>query len=143
MAPLRRPSRTLARVSRIRVGLALTLALLALSACGGRAKNPFDSSPAAQSVLVVYVENRGFNDVRVYAVSARGAESIGTVVGNTSHRVNLNWRQFDQISFRIEVLAGRTYNTHAVPASPGDRIELIIPSDPSNAIIRPRTGAGD
>ena len=117
----------------------LALAVLALAACGGgRSRNPFDTSPAAQGVLSIYLDNRGFNDVRIYAITSSGPKSLGSVGGNSMQRVTLDWRQMDQISFRIEVLAGRTYNTHGVAAQPGDRLELIIPDNPANAILRPR-----
>jgi hypothetical protein len=115
----------------------VVLGVLLMVGCGGgRARNPFDASPEARGILSLYLENRGFNDVRVYAVTAAGARSLGPVGGNTFKRATLDWRQLDQISFRIEVLAGRTYTTHAVAASPGDRLELIIPDNPSDAILR-------
>ena len=44
----------------------------------------------------------------------------------------------DQISFRIEILAGRTYNTNGVAVSPGDRVSLIVPDDPANAYVTVR-----
>jgi hypothetical protein len=121
--------------------LLLSAALLSMCACGGgRARNPFDSSPGAQGILVLYLENRGFNDVRIQAITPAGPKSLGSVGGNTFQRATLDWPQPSQISFRIEVLAGRTYTTHAVAAQPGDRLELIIPDNPANAILRPRNG---
>lgn len=121
-------------------GTRMAMAVLVLTACAGRSRNPFDQSPEAQGILYIYLENRGFNDVRVHAITASGAKSLGSVGGNTFQRATLPWRQLDQISFRIEVLAGRTYTTHGVAASPGDRLELIIPDNPANAIVRPRAG---
>ena len=117
-------------------GILLALALLGTTACGGRTRNPFDQSPAAQGILSIFMENQGFNDVRVHAITAAGSRSLGSVGGNTFQRATLDWRRLDQISFRIEVLAGRTYTTHALAASPGDRIELIIPTNPADAIVR-------
>ena len=117
----------------------LALAVLLTTACASPAASPFDRTPGGQASLSVYLENRGFNDVRVYAIIPSGATSLGVVVGNTIERKSLPWRQSALISFRIEVLAGRTYMTHALSANPGDRLELIIPSDPANAVLRPRS----
>ncbi|HKJ01858.1 MAG TPA: hypothetical protein VJ997_05365 [Longimicrobiales bacterium] len=116
--------------------VALAAVLLGLAACAGRSRNPFDQSPEAQGLLSLFLDNRGFNDVRVYAVTSSGRRSLGSVPGNSVRRTTLEWRQLDQISFRIDVLAGRTYTTHAVAASPGDRVELIIPDNPADALVR-------
>ena len=117
----------------------LALAVLLTTACASRAASPFDQTAGGQASLSVYLENRGFNDVRVYAIIPSGARPMGVVGGNTIERASLPWRQSALISFRIEVLAGRTYMTHALSADPGDRLELIIPSDPANAVLRPRS----
>jgi len=42
----------------------------------------------------------------------------------------------EHLSFRLEVLAGRTYNTPAISVSPGNRVHLVIPSDPSSTYLR-------
>jgi len=118
---------------------ALVLALVwGLSACATTARNPFAPAGTRETQLLLYVENRGFNDVRLYTLSSHGTRSAGVVEGNTQRRIAVEWRQLEQISFRIEVLAGRTYTTHAVAASPGDQVDLIIPDDPSGAYIRLR-----
>jgi len=117
----------------------VALAALVATACSGQTRNPFDQSPGAQGTLSIHLENRGFNDVRVFAITPAGATSLGPVSGNTVERATLPWRQAELISFRIEVLAGRTYTTHTLPANPGDRLELIIPQDPADAILRPRS----
>ncbi|MDP2959286.1 MAG: hypothetical protein Q8N53_22895 [Longimicrobiales bacterium] len=120
-----------------RLMLCLLLGLGAAE-CGGIARNPFAPPTAAETQISVYVENQGFNDVRVYALTSRGSRSVGSVGGNTHLRVSMEWRQMDQISFRIEVLAGRTYNTGAIAVSPGDRVDLTIPNNPGNAYLRIR-----
>ncbi|HSG07447.1 MAG TPA: hypothetical protein VLA36_03750 [Longimicrobiales bacterium] len=132
-AALRRASRRVRRVG-------ACLAIVFLVACGGaRTRNPFDTSPEGQGILSLYLENRGFNDVRIYAITPAGSTSMGSVGGNTIRRATLPWRQLGQISFRIEVLAGRTYMTNTMLASPGDRLELVIPANPADAILRPRS----
>jgi len=118
---------------------ALFLAVgLGATACAGTARNPFAAPGTAETQLYVQVENQGFNDLRLYAVSSRGVESLGSVQGNTLRRLTLEWRQMEQLSFRMEVLAGRSYTTHAVSASPGDHVYLVVPNDPSGAYVAVR-----
>jgi len=111
---------------------------LGATACAGTARNPFAAPGTAETELFVQVENQGFNDLRLYAISSRGSQSLGSVQGNTMRRLTLEWRQMELLSFRMEVLAGRSYTTHTVSASPGDRVYLTIPSDPSGAYVRVR-----
>ncbi|NJD18334.1 MAG: hypothetical protein FIA95_03500 [Gemmatimonadetes bacterium] len=119
-------------------GVLLAAACLGAAACGGTARNPFAAPGTAETQLLVQVENQGFNDLRLYAISSRGNQSLGSVQGNTIRRLSLEWRQMEQLSFRLEVLAGRSYTTHAVSVSPGDRVYLVIPNDPAQAYIRLR-----
>ena len=134
---LRRTAR--ARGIRARRWVLVLAAGLGATACAaGTARNPFAAPGTAETELFVQVENQGFNDLRLYAISSRGSQSLGSVQGNTMRRLTLEWRQMEQLSFRMEVLAGRSYTTHTVSASPGDRIYLTIPSDPSGAYVRVR-----
>lgn len=127
------------RVSvRFVAGAALAVFLVGATACAPPARNPFVAPSAAESQVTVYIDNRGFNDIRVYAMTARGAQPLGSVGGNTQRRVALEWRQIDQLSFRLEVLAGRTYNTLGVAVSPGDRVDLVVPNDPNGTYIQVR-----
>jgi hypothetical protein len=126
------------RTSRSLLLLALVALVAGSGGCVAKAKNPFQDADPANTRIAIYIENRGFNDVRVYAMTGRGTESLGVVGGNAQQRVTLEWRQMDPISFRIEVLAGRTYNTNGVAASPGDRVTLTIPSDPANSFVQVR-----
>lgn len=113
--------------------------VLIFADCGTtHVRDPFEGANPASEQLRVLIENRGFNDVRVYALTSRGTQSLGTVGGNTQREARIDWRQSDAISFRLEVLAGRTYNTHGLSASPGDRLVLLIPDNPANATVRPR-----
>jgi hypothetical protein len=116
--------------------LPAALLLVAGSGCATAARDPFGGGDSATSQIRVYVENRGFSDVRVYARTSRGQELLGQLGGNAHLNVDLPWRELDQIGFRIEVVAGRTYTTEAVAVSAGQRVELIIPDDPARAIVR-------
>ena len=117
---------------------ALAAALGATACAGGTGRNPFAAAGTEETQIVVQVENQGFNDLRLYAISHRGNQSLGSVQGNTIRRIPIEWRQPDQLSFRMEVLAGRSYTTHVVSANPGDRVYLTIPSDPGSAYVRVR-----
>lgn len=112
--------------------------VLFLGACASAAPNPFDQSGPAATQVEVYVENRGFNDLRLFAVSSRGPQSLGTVTGSSHRTIHLNWRQLDQLAFRIDVLAGQSYQTEGLAVSPGDRVELLIPDNPLNYILKAR-----
>ncbi|MHB1194893.1 MAG: hypothetical protein ACYC6F_17845 [Longimicrobiales bacterium] len=116
----------------------LLAAALGAAACGATARNPFAAEGTAETQILIQVENQGFNDLRLYAISHRGNQSLGSVQGNTIRRVTLEWRQPDQLSFRLEVLAGRSYTTHVVSANPGDQVYLVIPNDPGSAYVRVR-----
>lgn len=116
----------------------LALGLAAAWGCSGTSRNPFAAPGTQDTQILVQAENRGFNDIRLYAVSSRGLESLGSLQGNTIRRLTLDWRQMEQLSFRMEVLAGRTYTTPAISVSPGDRVWLVIPSDPSQAYLQIR-----
>jgi hypothetical protein len=135
MATPKRHSATAAR----RLQMALLVAFgCGATACAAPARNPFAPAGTRDTQLYLRVENHGFNDVHLYTVSSHGARSVGVVEGNTQRNIAVEWRQLEQISFRIEVLAGRTYTTPAVTASPGDQVELIIPDDPSGTYVRLR-----
>lgn len=119
--------------------VAAALVLVATWGCGvAGARNPFAEATPAETRISIWVENRGFNDIRLYAATPRGNQSLGSVGGNTQRRIDLEWRQLDQLSFRIEVLAGRTYNTMGVSVQPGDRIQVVIPEDPNQTYIQVR-----
>jgi outer membrane biogenesis lipoprotein LolB len=122
----------------LRRALLLVVGLGVTACAAGTSRNPFAAPGTADTQLFVQVENQGFNDLRLYAISSRGSQSLGSVQGNTLRRLTLEWRQMEQLSFRMEVLAGRSYTTHTVSASPGDHVYLLIPSDPGGAFVQVR-----
>lgn len=113
-------------------------AVVFLGACASAASNPFDATGPAAAQVEVYVDNRGFNDVRLYAISSRGPQSLGSVTGSSHRSVRVDWRQLDQMSFRIDVLAGQSYRTEAITVAPGDRVDLLIADNPENSILKVR-----
>lgn len=117
----------------------LPVALVAVAGTGCAATtvhDPFDRANPVTSQIQVYIENRGTTDVRVYSRTSHGSQYLGQVATNTHLSLQLAWSGLEQIGFRLEVLAGRTYTTQSIAVSPGQRVELYIPDNPSNAIVR-------
>ena len=109
-----------------------------LVACSSDPPNPFTRTSPAASELRITVENQSFNDVRVYAETSRGPQPLGVVGGNSNRDFRMDWRQLDEIRFRLEELAGRTYYTNYLTVSPGDRLDMVIPDNLANSFIRRR-----
>lgn len=119
------------------VRTSLLAALVVVAGCGGRhVPSPFD--PQGASTLQITIDNQNFDQVRVYAVTVRGPRSLGQVGGRASGTFTIEWRQLDEIRFRLEFLAAEEYETDRINASPGDRIEVYISENPNNTTIRRR-----
>lgn len=106
----------------------LSLALLAACA-GGRAagfRAPGEA-PAASGEVEILVRNANFNQVTVYAVRSGAQRRLGIVAGKGEAVFNTAWDYLD-IQLRVKFLAGPDYLTETLPVSPGERLELIIPS---------------
>lgn len=116
------------------------LALLVLSACGvgGNAPNPFDQRGNQSGRIRIVVDNQNFNDVRVYAVTTGGRRTLGQVGGRSNATFQMDWRQLDEIRFRLEFLAGDNYETPRLNVSPGDAVDVYIPQNPNNTVVRRR-----
>ncbi len=129
--------RTTSRRRRRAVGLVVVALIVAVGACSKRtAPSPFDGESIGE--LRVVVDNQNFNDLRIYAVTTRGPQSLGQVGGRSQSDFRLEWRQLDEIRFRLEFLAGGQHNTMRINVSPGDIIEISIPQNPNNTIVRRR-----
>ncbi|MEQ8330728.1 MAG: hypothetical protein RH859_09725 [Longimicrobiales bacterium] len=120
-----------------------TLALaaaLALSGCsvGGNSPSPFDQGGEAAGQIQITIDNQNFNDVRIFAVTTRGPQSLGQAGGRSTRVFRLEWRQLDEIRFRLEFLAGSEYTTQRINVSPGDAIDVYIPQNPQNTVVRRR-----
>lgn len=109
-----------------------------LSACAtADIGNPFTERPEANE-LSVMVENQGFDDARIYAVSLAGVQLLGPVPGKTTRTFSLGWRRLDDLRLRMDFLAGDTFDSNSIDVAPGDRVELVIPIDPRGAFLRRR-----
>ncbi len=132
------PTRT-GRAIRRSTQVATLLFVAWASGCGGSFINPFaHRSGAAVKQLQLWVDNQNFNDLRIYAMTTRGPQALGQVGGRSTGKFTMEWRQLDELRFRFEFLAGRSYTSNTVNASPGDRLDLIIPTDPERAYLRRR-----
>ncbi|MFQ5536711.1 MAG: hypothetical protein ACE5GJ_04595 [Gemmatimonadota bacterium] len=124
----------------LRRALTLLLAtglLAGASGCAGTFPNPF-AGKSGSNTLSIYVDNQNFNDVRVYALTTRGPQVLGQVGGRSNRNFRMEWKQLDEIRFRLEFLAGRSYETNRVNAAPGDRLDIYIGDNPNNALVRRR-----
>lgn len=119
-------------------GALAVLLILGLAGCVKNFPNPFDRSAAASESVELYVDNQNFNDVRLFKLGPGGRESVGYVTGRSSETLTVSWRQTSDIRFEIEVLAGPSYRTNAVTASPGDRLQLYIRDSPGNTYLTRR-----
>ena len=113
---------------------------LALQACSAvaPARNPFEETLRGPSRIVLGVQNQNFSDVRIYSETVRGERVLGVVTGNSTKEFPIAWDRLDEIHFRLELLAGRSYTTNSVNVSPGDRLDLVIEQNPRLSVLRRR-----
>ena len=112
-------------------------AMMGAAGCAQRsAPNPFDTDRPDE--LRVTVDNQNFNDLRIYAITTGGPRSLGRVGGQSRVEFRLEWRQLDDIRFRLEFLAGDQFTTTRLNVSPGDIVEVSVPQNPNNTIVRRR-----
>ena len=102
------------------------------------AANPFRPGGARAEEIRIEIENQGFNDVRIYAISVAGNQLLGQVPGKANRNFTLPWRRLDDLRLRMDFLAGDTHDSNMVDAAPGDQLRLVIPIDPRGAFLRRR-----
>ena len=104
------------------------LALVILAACGGRSAES-SASPNGQAML--QVENRGFADMVVYAVSGGQRIRLGMATGNSTKSFVLPAyliRTGERLQFLADPIGGRRAPvTEELTVQPGDIVTLIIP----------------
>jgi hypothetical protein len=110
------------------VRTAPVLALLALVSCGGR--DP-DSSPSPSSSALLQVENRGFADMVIYAVSGAQRIRLGIATGNSTRGFTIPsilLRGAGPLRFLADPIGGsRTPVSEEMVVRPGDIVSLSIP----------------
>ncbi len=124
---------------RFGLSVALVATLLASACVGGGGPSPFERAGAQEPTRIrVSVDNQNFNDVRVYSITIRGRRSLGQISGRSRATFDVDWGGPDDIRFGLEFLAGGSYETPRVTVSAGDRVEVYIPDNPSNTVVRRR-----
>ena len=112
---------------------ATTLALAALTAAAGcastsgagpSAAEPF-SSPGPSTVRIV-VQNRNFQDARLYTYRRGTRAFLGVVAGKRDQDFVIDWDFPDPMYVEIDMLAGPRCYTEELRVDPGDILELQI-----------------
>jgi hypothetical protein len=101
------------------------------------------SGPAPQVPdTVIEVENHGFPDIVLYAMSAGDPFRLGMVTGSGSAKFKLPGRftTTGTLQLLARPIAGRSYLLPAVSVSPGDVIEVSLESTPAmtRVLVSPR-----
>jgi hypothetical protein len=106
----------------------LVLGLVLLTACGGR---PQDSSPNPETPAMLQVENRGFTDMVVYAVSGAQRVRLGIATGNSTKSFTIPRyliRGAGPLRFLADPIGGnRTPVSEEMAVQAGDIVTLTIP----------------
>lgn len=111
-------------------------ALAVMLLAGGCAIFRAQPSSASRQVVRLHVQNDNFNDATIYVRYVGSvAVRLGQVTGKTEDVLTFPYRP-GQVRIEIRLLAGGTHITDAIPVDPGDDLELIIPSNIDQAVIR-------
>ena len=117
-----RPTRLLHR-------LGFAAQVLALAGCAG---NRPEDEPAPDAPAGLEVQNLGFPDMTIYAVTAAGSRvRLGLVTGHSTQRFNLPEhlvRGGDRLRFLADPIGGsRAPVSEDIYVAPGDLVTLTIP----------------
>lgn len=113
--------------------------LFALGACGGASSSlndPF-GAPGDRNEIRVIVMNNNFYDARVYILVDGVRRQLGTVVGKNDEVFTMPWTFSRVARLEINMQAGDTCTTEALPVDPGDTLQLqIMPSSSGSDFCR-------
>ena len=121
-----------------RLSFIVSVPLVWAGCATNEAANPFRPGGVTPENIRIEIENQGFNDVRIYAVSVAGNQLLGQVPGKATRNFTLRWQRLDDVRLRMDFLAGDTHDSNVVDAAPGDQLRLVIPIDPRGAFLRRR-----
>lgn len=101
----------------------------AVAGCGaGRsAGSPLDGPAAESEEIEILVRNDNFSQVTVYTARGSSYRRLGIVPGKGEATFATEWYLPD-IQLRVKFLAGPDFLTERLPVSPGELLELIVPS---------------
>ena len=110
------------------IGLALLISVAALSGCAGRSRT---SQPTEDNPAVLEVENRGFADMVIYAISGSQRIRLGLATGNSTQSFTVPSsliRTSGPLRFLADPVGGtRTPVSEEMSVQPGDVVTLTIP----------------
>jgi hypothetical protein len=118
--------------------LALAI-MLSLSACAssGSGSNSEPFSSARPTTVRIIVQNRNFQDARLYTYRRGRKNFLGIVTGKRDAEFVIDWDFSDPMYIEIDMLAGPKCFTEELPVDPGDILELqIAPVFSSTAACR-------
>jgi len=101
--------------------------LAILTACAGRSQ---DTAPEPSSSAMVQVENQGFTDMVIYAISGGQRVRLGLATGNSTKTFTVPryLTGVGPIRFLADPIGGnRTPVSEEMSVQPGDRVTLTIP----------------
>jgi len=107
----------------------LLLAVPLLVSCSrGMRRADADDGP-----VTIFVENRNFLDVTVYAVLGSGRVRVGQVTGSSSATFEMPLRRISaagDVRFNVDPIgSNRTWTSDALHLYAGQEVELIVESD--------------
>ena len=106
----------------------LLVGVAVLAGCAGRSRS---AEPQTQSEAVLEVENRGFADMVIYAVSGSQRIRLGLATGNSTKSFTLPGtliRSAGPLRFLADPIGGtRTPISEEMVVQPGDVVTLTIP----------------
>ncbi len=100
---------------------------LGVTACASAGASPFDDGVEPGTVHVE-VDNQNFYDATIYVLSGAGERRLGIVRGKTEKTFVARLVGPDHIRLRVRLLAGASFTTETMNASPGETLVLIIPA---------------
>ena len=109
------------------VVLALTSGALA---CGsaGTVQDPFGGDRGMKQVRIE-VWNANWNDATLYAIRGGERRRIGRVGGKSEAEFVVSWATTARMRIEIDLLGGDSCVTRGMVVSPGDHLEIRVPSD--------------
>jgi hypothetical protein len=126
------------RRSALWAGMALTLLMTACASAPARSPFGGGGGGGGGGHVRVYVQNLGFSDVRVYAVTPQGNLDLGIVQTTQTRTFAVPWNQMAVLSFNLDFTTDGQYSTRAVGVSPGQTVEVDIPADGGYATVQIR-----
>ncbi len=118
------------------IGRSLVTAFAIGLLAGGCAVFHAQSSSVRQQTVRLHVDNQNFSDATLYIrYEGTGPIRLGQVTGKTQDVFTFRYRP-GRVRIEIRLLAGGTHTTDSIPVDPGDDLDLIIPSNLDQAVIR-------